>query len=288
MATLSQGNGISYSNHYVGICPNQQAVNSLGIGVNSTTGVSDSCQEIIEVNNAPQNLEEATVEEPPVIDVLISNVVCSFDVRCHLNLKLIALNAANVIYKREQGMVSMKIRNPRTTASIWSSGKIICTGATSEDSSKKAARRYARTMQKLGFKAKFSKFRVINVLGTCTMPFGIRITHFSEKYRNIASYEPEIHPGVTYKIPNSKSVLKIFSTGSITITARSVLQVQQAVEHIFPLVYEFQKQKPPVDSKIVHSVGMFKKKGAANGGSDNSDDELTYYHKALQSHGSKD
>lgn len=41
-------------------------------------------------------------------------------------------------------MVTMKLRKPYTTASIWSSGKITCTGATSEDQSKIAARRYAR------------------------------------------------------------------------------------------------------------------------------------------------
>lgn len=290
MATISQGNGISFSNHYVGMCPNQPTVNSLGIDVNSTTGVNESRREKNDMNNAPQNLEEATVDDPPVIDVVISNVVCSFDVRCHLNLKSIALNAANVEFKREQGMVTMKMRNPYTTASIWSSGKIICTGATSEDSSKKAARRYARVMQKLGFKAKFANFKIINVLGTCTMPFGIKISQFSEKHRNHASYEPELHPGVTYKISELKATLKIFSTGSITITAPSVANVQQAVEHIFPLVYEFQKEKPSVDSvsKTVHGVGMFKKKVVNVDVSDNSDEEVVYLNEARDSDGSMD
>lgn len=41
-----------------------------------------------------------------------------------------------------------------------------------------------------------------------------------------------------------KAVLKIFQTGSITITAPSVHNVQMAVEHIYPLVYEFRKPKP--------------------------------------------
>lgn len=73
-------------------------------------------------------------EEPePEIDIVISNVVCAFSVRSPLTLKDIALNGANVEYKRENGMVTMKLRKPYTTASIWSSGKITCTGATSED-----------------------------------------------------------------------------------------------------------------------------------------------------------
>lgn len=32
------------------------------------------------------------------------------------------------------------------------------------------------------------------------------------------SYEPELHPGVTYKLKTPKATLKIFSTGSITVT----------------------------------------------------------------------
>ena len=41
-----------------------------------------------------------------------------------------------------------------------------------------------------------------------------------------SSYEPELHPGVTYKLQHPKATLKIFSTGSITVTAPSVANVQ--------------------------------------------------------------
>ena len=44
------------------------------------------------------------------VDIVINNVVCSFSVRCHLNLKEIALNGSNVEYRRENGMVTMKLR----------------------------------------------------------------------------------------------------------------------------------------------------------------------------------
>lgn len=185
-------------------------------------------------------------EEPePEIDIVINNVVCSFSVRCHLNLRDIAQKGFNVEFRRENGMVTMKLRRPYTTASIWSSGKITCTGATSEDQAKVAARRYSRCLQKLGFNVRFRNFRIVNVLGTCSMPWGIMIVNFSEKYKKDASYEPELHPGVTYKLYNPKATLKIFSTGSITVTAASVAFVQSAIEHIFPLVYEFRKKRTP-------------------------------------------
>lgn len=87
-----------------------------------------------EESDVQPEVPDAENEEPePEIDIVISNVVSAFSVRCPLMLKDIALNGANVEYKRENGMVTMKLRKPYTTASIWSSGKITCTGATSED-----------------------------------------------------------------------------------------------------------------------------------------------------------
>lgn len=38
------------------------------------------------------------------IDIYINNVVCSFSVRCHLNLRQIALHGCNVVYRRENGV----------------------------------------------------------------------------------------------------------------------------------------------------------------------------------------
>lgn len=191
--------------------------------------------------NCQQNHQQIAEEEPE-IDIVINNVVCSFSVRCHLNLREIALNGTNVEYRKENGMITMKLRRPYTTASIWSSGKITCTGATSELAAKQAARRFARSLQKLGFKVRFNNYRVVNVLGTCCMPFAIKINSFSERHKE-ADYEPELHPGVTYKLTNPKATLKIFSTGSVTVTAPSVADVQAAIEYIFPLVYEFRKER---------------------------------------------
>ncbi|XP_013388598.1 TATA box-binding protein-like protein 1 [Lingula anatina] len=155
-----------------------------------------------------------------------------------------------------RNMVSMKIRHPKATASIWSSGKITCTGATSEEEAKKAGRKVARALQKLGFNVKFASFRVVNVLATCILPFAIRIQTFSDENRNNASYEPELHPGVTYKIKDPKATLKVFSTGSITVTAPRVSNVQSAIEHVYPLVYEHKMYKPPSSVKTLPEAAV--------------------------------
>ncbi|CAH1970657.1 unnamed protein product [Acanthoscelides obtectus] len=238
LKTLSNGNGLVHQHHSVpainGYQP-QEAEKVPLCGGLLPNPVSAEC------DDQREQCQETIVEEPE-IDIVINNVVCSFSVRCHLNLREIALSGANVEYHKENGMVTMKLRRPYTTASIWSSGKITCTGATSEDAAKQAARRFARCLQKLGFNVRFNNYRVVNVLGTCSMPFSIRISSFSERHRE-ADYEPELHPGVTYKLKTPKATLKIFSTGSVTVTAPSVADVQAAIEHIFPLVYEFRKER---------------------------------------------
>ena len=62
------------------------------------------------------------------------------------------IQARNAEYNPKRfAAVIMRIREPRTTALIFSSGKMVCTGAKSEEDSRMAARKYARIVQKLGF-----------------------------------------------------------------------------------------------------------------------------------------
>jgi len=220
--------------------------------LNDTSNGSGDCVNEMNCDESVVGAQEPSDE--PVIDITINNVVCSFSVKSHLNLKQIAQTGFNVEYRRENGMVTMRLRKPYTTASIWSSGKVTCTGATSEEAARIAARRITRAISKLGYpRLRLVNYRVVNVLGTCTMPFAIKITPFSAKHRNIASYEPELHPGVTYRLKHPKATLKIFSTGSITVTAPCVGNVQSAIEHIYPLVNEFRKERSPEDIRTMQA-----------------------------------
>uniref|UniRef100_A0A452XHI2 TATA-box binding protein n=1 Tax=Aegilops tauschii subsp. strangulata TaxID=200361 RepID=A0A452XHI2_AEGTS len=84
------------------------------------------------------------------------NIVSTVNLDCRLDLKQIALQARNAEYNPKRfAAVIMRIRDPKTTALIFASGKMVCTGAKSEEHSKLAARKYARIVQKLGFPATF-------------------------------------------------------------------------------------------------------------------------------------
>jgi transcription initiation factor TFIID TATA-box-binding protein len=43
-------------------------------------------------------------QQDPEIELFVNNVVCSFALGCKLNLRKIAMEAANVIYKRDHAV----------------------------------------------------------------------------------------------------------------------------------------------------------------------------------------
>jgi len=62
-----------------------------------------------------------------------------------LDLKQIALHARNAEYNPKRfAAVIMRLRDPKTTALIFASGKMVCTGAKTEEDSNRAARKYAK------------------------------------------------------------------------------------------------------------------------------------------------
>lgn len=104
---------------------------------------------------APQTPQSVMQPQTPADSGIVpqlQNIVSTVNLSCKLDLKKIALHARNAEYNPKRfAAVIMRIREPRTTALIFSSGKMVCTGAKSEEDSRLAARKYARIIQKLGF-----------------------------------------------------------------------------------------------------------------------------------------
>jgi hypothetical protein len=73
---------------------------------------------------------------------------------------------------------------------------------------------------------------------------GVDIQKLSENYQKECSYEPELHPGATFKLLKIKATLKLFTTGSITLTAPSVLVAKEAINQIYPILLEFKRTFP--------------------------------------------
>ncbi|KAF8765161.1 uncharacterized protein LOC129962850 [Argiope bruennichi] len=180
----------------------------------------------------------------PGIVPQLQNIVSTVNLGCKLDLKKIALHARNAEYNPKRfAAVIMRIREPRTTALIFSSGKMVCTGAKSEEQSRLAARKYARIVQKLGFEAKFLDFKIQNMVGSCDVKFPIRLEGLVLTHSQFSSYEPELFPGLIYRMVKPRIVLLIFVSGKVVLTGAKVRsEIYEAFENIYPILKGFKKQ----------------------------------------------
>ncbi|XP_062062554.1 TATA box-binding protein-like 2 [Lepus europaeus] len=173
----------------------------------------------------------------------LQNIVSTVNLACKLDLKKIALHAKNAEYNPKRfAAVIMRIREPRTTALIFSSGKMVCTGAKSEEQSRLAARKYARVVQKLGYPARFLDFKIQNMVGSCDVRFPIRLEGLVLTHQQFSSYEPELFPGLIYRMVKPRIVLLIFVSGKVVLTgAKERSEIYEAFENIYPILKGFKK-----------------------------------------------
>lgn len=120
---------------------------------------------------------------------VIHNVVATASLGCKLDLKQVALSARNAEYNpRRFAAVIMRIRDPKSTALIFKSGKLVVTGTKSEAEARHAARKFGRIIVKIGFtEARFTKFRVENLVATFKVPFPIYLEQLCHDCRQQSS-----------------------------------------------------------------------------------------------------
>ncbi|GBM76308.1 TATA-box-binding protein [Araneus ventricosus] len=112
-----------------------------------------------------------------------------------------------------------------------------------EEQSRLAARKYARIVQKLGFEAKFLDFKIQNMVGSCDVKFPIRLEGLVLTHSQFSSYEPELFPGLIYRMVKPRIVLLIFVSGKVVLTGAKVRsEIYEAFENIYPILKGFKKQ----------------------------------------------
>lgn len=175
---------------------------------------------------------------------LTRNIVSTVNLKCPLRLRNIALHARNAEYNpRRFAAVVMRLREPKTTALIFASGKMVCTGAKTEEDSKTASRKYARIVQKLGFQVTFSNFTIQNIVGSSDVGFPIDLEYISNNHSAYCSYEPEVFPGLVYRMLDPKIVLLIFVSGKLVLTgAKRKADIDTAFKKIYPVLIGAKKR----------------------------------------------
>ncbi|RYP15524.1 hypothetical protein DL765_005643 [Monosporascus sp. GIB2] len=171
----------------------------------------------------------------------IVNIQATVNVQCRLDLKAIAMHARNAEYNpRRFSAVIMRIKEPKTTALIFASGKVVVTGAKSGSDSRLAARKFGRTLQKLGYEPKPTEYAVHNMTAKCDVQFPIHLERLASHHPGFSSYEPELFPGLIYKMIRPKIVVLVFVSGKVVLTgAKRRQDIDQAWEMIYPIIQEF-------------------------------------------------
>jgi len=159
-------------------------------------------------------------------------------------LKQIALRCRNTEFNpRRFAAVIMRLREPKATALIFGSGKLVITGTKSSHNSSLATKKIAYILERIGFQPHdHINFKVQNIVGTVDCGFPIRLEGVAFAYPTFTSYEPELFPGLIYRLVQPKVVLLVFVSGKVVITgAKTEESLVEGLKRVFPILLEFRK-----------------------------------------------
>ena len=104
-------------------------------------------------------------QEPEKRDIHVVNIVVSTSLEHDIPLEKMAATLSNTEYNPEQfpGLV-IRIREPKTSALIFSSGKVVCTGARSMDKVEESIKKIIKSLEKINVKIKIKpKINIQNI-----------------------------------------------------------------------------------------------------------------------------
>jgi transcription initiation factor TFIID TATA-box-binding protein len=174
------------------------------------------------------------MSEPSPYDVKIQNVVASATLDQKINLLDIIKVFRNVEYRPKQfpGLV-FRLKRPKTATLIFSSGKMVCTGAKSEKQARSAVKNVVRELKANGIII-LGKPKIViqNMVASANLHGKVDLETMSDILENVM-YEPEQFPGLIYRMTEPKVVLLVFASGKLVITgAKREEQVHEAVDKI--------------------------------------------------------
>jgi len=129
--------------------------------------------------------------------------------------------------------VIYRIPEPKTAALIFSSGKIVCTGARSPEFAKVAVEKVVDDMKKLQIDLPTDFHTgVENIVASTQIDAKdkLNLEHIAYNLEN-AEYEPEQFPGLVYRISDPRVAFLLFGTGKIICTgARRIEEIHAALQ----------------------------------------------------------
>ena len=169
-------------------------------------------------------------------EIKVVNIVVSTSLNHDIPLEKMASTLPNTEYNPEQfpGLV-IRIKEPKTSALIFSSGKVVCTGARSMDKVEESIKKIIKSLEKIGIKITIKpEINIQNIVASGTVGMDLNLNILAMRLRN-TEYEPEQFPGLVYKLidPQIKATFLLFSNGKIVCTGtKSEAEVNIALDKL--------------------------------------------------------
>jgi len=167
-------------------------------------------------------------------DIKVVNIVVSASLGHDIPLEKMAATLSNTEYNPEQfpGLV-IRIKEPKTSALIFSSGKIVCTGARTMEDVRASIRKIIKSLEKINVKIKEEpEVNIQNIVASGSVGMDLNLNVLAMKLDN-TEYEPEQFPGLVYKLPEQKATFLLFSNGKVVCTGtKSEGEVHAALDKL--------------------------------------------------------
>ncbi|MFH1211694.1 MAG: TATA-box-binding protein [Candidatus Woesearchaeota archaeon] len=162
---------------------------------------------------------EVQVDKKNEVHVEVVNIVVSTSLEHDIPLEKMAATLSNTEYNPEQfpGLV-IRIKDPKTSALIFSSGKVVCTGARSLEKVEESIQKIIESLRKIDINIKIKpKINVQNIVASGSIGMDLNLNTLAMKLEN-TEYEPEQFPGLVYKLMQAKATFLLFSNGKVVCT----------------------------------------------------------------------
>jgi transcription initiation factor TFIID TATA-box-binding protein len=169
-----------------------------------------------------------------IAEINIQNVVATATLNQKVDLNAIVKGYIGTEYHPEKfpGLV-LRLKRPKTAILIFSTGKMVCTGARSGKESRRAIMKAIKELKKGGIII-LSKpdFKVVNIVASASLGGKVDLEKAVSTLGK-AMYEPEQFPGLIYRMDEPKVVILIFASGNLVVTGAKVEQdVYDAVQKL--------------------------------------------------------
>jgi transcription initiation factor TFIID TATA-box-binding protein len=175
------------------------------------------------------------------LDVKVENVVATASLDQKLDLIAIMKVFVNVEYrpKKFPGLV-FRLKRPKTATLIFSTGKMVCTGAKSEKMAQSAVKKVVRELKNNGIIILSTpKIEIQNIVATANLHGKVDLEAAADIMENVM-YEPEQFPGLIYRMGDPKVVILIFASGKLVCTgAKSAEMVDVAVVKLHGILEDY-------------------------------------------------